>query len=283
MPPTRTNSGVPAKRKPLPFKPPRPKGASAATSSNDKPPTTSKSNAGTNGASKSRTTGSSRRPSIALSSDEDDDEIGDEESQLDDEDVELESMDDTVLSTRAAATSATANATGIDDNAPPPIPQKLLARLLYESFTDKNVKIGKEAMAVFGKYIEIFVREGLARAAYYREEADGGASGAGDGFLQVCIESSVTSSWLTVAVGGRPGEAGTTAHARLLKDLLDRSRARDLPECSLAIASLGSRTRRQDTHVQAIYSHLGLGMTTKRVTEANCCTSPTHTDDSRIR
>lgn len=84
----------------------------------------------------------------------------------------------------------------MNDNAPPPIPQKLLARLLYESFTDKNVKIGKEAMTVFGKYIEIFVREGLARAAYYREEADAGASGVGDGFLQASTRALSDMAWI---------------------------------------------------------------------------------------
>lgn len=74
-----------------------------------------------------------------------------------------------------------------DSDAAPPIPQKLLTRLLYEGFEDKNMKIGKEAMSAVGKYMETFVREALARAVYEREEADAElGKGTGDGFLQVC-------------------------------------------------------------------------------------------------
>lgn len=50
------------------------------------------------------------------------------------------------------------------------------------------MRIGKEAMAVVGKYMETFVREALARAAFEREEVDGG--GIGDGFLQVEVRLS---------------------------------------------------------------------------------------------
>ena len=46
----------------------------------------------------------------------------------------------------------------------PSIPQALLLRLLHESFQDKNTKIDKHAIQVFQKYIEIFVREAIARA-----------------------------------------------------------------------------------------------------------------------
>jgi hypothetical protein len=70
----------------------------------------------------------------------------------------------------------------------PAIPQKLVTRLLYEGFEDKNMKIGREAMAVVGKYMETFVREALARAVYEREEAEAEVGkGTGDGFLQVCL------------------------------------------------------------------------------------------------
>jgi len=59
-------------------------------------------------------------------------------------------------------------------------------RLLYEGFEDKDMKIGKEAMSVVGKYVETFVREALARAAFEREEGDEELGrGRGDGFLQV--------------------------------------------------------------------------------------------------
>ncbi|KAI9705170.1 MAG: hypothetical protein M1820_005317 [Bogoriella megaspora] len=70
----------------------------------------------------------------------------------------------------------------VSQDAPPPIPQKLLTRLLHEGFDDSKTRIGKDAMAVIGKYMELFVREAIARAAAEREEAD---AGAGDGFLEV--------------------------------------------------------------------------------------------------
>lgn len=66
----------------------------------------------------------------------------------------------------------------------PPIPLKLLARLIYEGFEDKNMKIGKEALTVTAKYIEAFVREAMARATQERKDALGDAVG-GDTFLQV--------------------------------------------------------------------------------------------------
>lgn len=65
-----------------------------------------------------------------------------------------------------------------------PIPPKLLTRILWEGFEDKEMKIGKEAMSVVGKYIETFVREAVARAVFERG-GDEGAEELGDGFLQV--------------------------------------------------------------------------------------------------
>ena len=40
-------------------------------------------------------------------------------------------------------------------------------------------------MAVYGKYVETFVREALARAIFEREDADKEGAGVGDGFVQV--------------------------------------------------------------------------------------------------
>ena len=54
---------------------------------------------------------------------------------------------------------------------PPTIPPALLTRLLHHHFKDGNMRIGKEANGVVGKYMEIFVREAIARAAYERNEA----------------------------------------------------------------------------------------------------------------
>ncbi|CAK4031115.1 hypothetical protein AC579_5730 [Lecanosticta acicola] len=53
----------------------------------------------------------------------------------------------------------------------PGIPQPLLLRLLHESFADKNTKIDKHAIQVFQKYIEVFVREAIARAQLEKRQA----------------------------------------------------------------------------------------------------------------
>lgn len=101
------------------------------------------------------------------------------------EDEEL----DPSLSTRRTSTkhlpAAENDQPGTIDNCPPPIPQKLLTRLLYEGFEDKNMRVGREAMNVYAKYIETFVREALARAIYEKEDADKEGGGLNDGFVQV--------------------------------------------------------------------------------------------------
>ncbi|KAL4752462.1 CENP-S associating centromere protein X-domain-containing protein [Aspergillus terricola var. indicus] len=70
----------------------------------------------------------------------------------------------------------------------PLIPPKLLTRLLHHHFRNEKTKIAKDANAVVAKYIDVFVREAVARAAFERAEAQGGAGGGGgiaDGFLEV--------------------------------------------------------------------------------------------------
>ena len=48
------------------------------------------------------------------------------------------------------------------------IPPKLLTKLLHHHFEHDKTRIGKDANALLGKYMETFVREELARAAYER-------------------------------------------------------------------------------------------------------------------
>lgn len=82
-------------------------------------------------------------------------------------------------------------ASEISDDGPPPqsedpgsrIPPKLLTKLLHHHFEHDKTRIGKDANALLGKYMETFVREALARAAYERSKAEGGA--AGRDFLEV--------------------------------------------------------------------------------------------------
>lgn len=193
MPPVRTTSKNTA------FKPPRRISGNSNTS--DPGAASSKATAprpaATAAASKpSAVSSSSRaaafRPAAAAVtiSDSDIDDIDDEDDLDDDDDEEEEDVNDSVhrrRSTNAQDASTAVPAPSQDAEDQPPIPPKLLNRLLHEGFEDEDMRIGKEAMAVAGKYVETFVREALARAMYEREEADREEGGGGDGFLQVSV------------------------------------------------------------------------------------------------
>lgn len=53
--------------------------------------------------------------------------------------------------------------------------------------------MAKDANAVVAKYVDVFVREAIARAAYERAETDdaGGVRSIGDGFLEVSLTGPV--------------------------------------------------------------------------------------------
>lgn len=55
-------------------------------------------------------------------------------------------------------------------NDSPAIPQPLLVRLLHEHFSDKSTKIDKHAIQVVQKYLEVFVREAIARTALQKKQ-----------------------------------------------------------------------------------------------------------------
>lgn len=63
------------------------------------------------------------------------------------------------------------------------IPHDLLKTLLKLSFKDQEVGIGREASLLIGKYMDTFVREAIARAAFERAESSEHSNG-GD-FLEV--------------------------------------------------------------------------------------------------
>ncbi|KAL1989664.1 hypothetical protein VTN49DRAFT_6861 [Thermomyces lanuginosus] len=73
----------------------------------------------------------------------------------------------------------------------PAIPEKLLTKLLHHHFQNEKTRIAQDANAVVAKYIDIFVREALARAAYEKTQGQGNADAGGggrsvaDGFLEV--------------------------------------------------------------------------------------------------
>lgn len=73
----------------------------------------------------------------------------------------------------------------------PKIPSKLLTRLLHQHFQNEKTKVAKDANNVVAKYIDVFVREAIARAAYERAESNGNTGGRslGDGFLEVSLHS----------------------------------------------------------------------------------------------
>lgn len=70
------------------------------------------------------------------------------------------------------------------------IPPDLLTRILAEFFEKDGTKITKDANTAVAKYMDIFVKEAIARAAAER----------GSGFLEVCwlVPSFVLSVWLTM-------------------------------------------------------------------------------------
>jgi hypothetical protein len=97
----------------------------------------------------------------------------------------------------------------------PAIPPKLLTKLLHHHFQNPKTKIAKDANEVAAKYIDIFVREALVRAAYERTEGNkdtgDGRPSMMDGFLEVfflCLQ--IYGKYLTGLVGGRPRKVGTT-------------------------------------------------------------------------
>jgi hypothetical protein len=157
MPPT-TSTSAP-KRKTPSFKPPRPASRSTKTTAAPR--------------RKSAPTGKRGRPSFvpdeASASDNDEDAEDDDDDDDIPSDTHIpvhsasEEDSDTSLPTHGAATST--------QDAPPTIPPALLTRLLHHQFKESKTRIGKDAKGVVGKYMETFVREAIARAAFERSEA----------------------------------------------------------------------------------------------------------------
>jgi hypothetical protein len=72
----------------------------------------------------------------------------------------------------------------------PVVPLSLLHRILHHSFRDKDkTRITTDAKEVLGKYVEVFVREAIARSAYESQgkgtDDAGNGMGRDDGFLEV--------------------------------------------------------------------------------------------------
>lgn len=63
---------------------------------------------------------------------------------------------------------------------------------MHHHFNNEKTKLAKDANAAVAKYVDVFVREAIARAAYERVGTEGGSAGRGavvDGFLEVSFFS----------------------------------------------------------------------------------------------
>lgn len=73
----------------------------------------------------------------------------------------------------------------------PAIPRKLLTRLLLHNFSSEKTRLAKDADGVMAKYVDVFVREAIARASLERAETNeaAGTRSIADGFLEVWLLS----------------------------------------------------------------------------------------------
>jgi hypothetical protein len=65
------------------------------------------------------------------------------------------------------------------------IPDNLLSVLLQQFFKQEGTRMSKPAIVAVGKYIDTFVREGLARAAWASDDPFGGVGRGNGGMLEV--------------------------------------------------------------------------------------------------
>ncbi|PGH31061.1 hypothetical protein GX50_06169 [[Emmonsia] crescens] len=185
------------KRKRPPFDPPRPRTAggitkpsSASTKSKPKPKSTTRTT--TQKSSSSST--SRRKPPAARNNNNDDDIRISRTPSLTPSDrapsspLVAQSSDDESRSPSGEPDYILAEITEaapVDpreelESSTPLIPSKLLTTLLHRHFEDDKTKIAKDAGRAVAKYVDIFVREALARAAYERTEGQSSKSGSRD-------------------------------------------------------------------------------------------------------
>lgn len=173
-----------------------------------KPKYKSKSQAAAKLRSKNSTTtpATSRRAGVREQEPEDDSVDDEKESMLDDEaeaeddaeDAEEEEGNDREGTEDTDADMMLAEITHSPTQSPgssePCIPIPLLHRLLYHNFQHPDItKLSTDARACMGKYVETFIREGIARCAFEMGEKAGigsdsglgGGAPAGDGWLEV--------------------------------------------------------------------------------------------------
>ena len=67
-----------------------------------------------------------------------------------------------------------------------PISPKLILCIMHEHFKHDDTKVTPEAMAVMVKYVEIFVKEAIARANFEKDDAAASGAKPASNFLEVC-------------------------------------------------------------------------------------------------
>lgn len=194
----------PRKRKQPPFNPPRPTTNGTGVS---KPKVVRKTNVGSifsDSAKKSKSKPrpkpkvSRQRPGVRAQEPEDDEDDDDaSESLLLDEAAEEDDSEEAEDGEQDGASDADMMLAEVtrdrpeDENAEPAIPIPLLHRLMHHSLKNpEDTKLSTDARACVGKYIEVFIREAIARCAFEVNEkvpegASDGALGHDDGWLEV--------------------------------------------------------------------------------------------------
>ncbi|PKX93675.1 CENP-X/MHF2 family protein [Aspergillus novofumigatus IBT 16806] len=174
MPPERQGA---QKRRRLPFNPPRPRdtittagpstSASASSSKAKPPPKPPRTQPTQQPPPSSSRQKAPARPSAAVSDSGSEAQSGSEGSDSGSQERERSPSEepDYIL-------AEITNNDEADDvmSSEPAIPPKLLTRLLHHHFKSEKTKIAKDANEVVAKYVDVFVREALARAAYERAE-----------------------------------------------------------------------------------------------------------------
>ncbi|KAE8350874.1 CENP-S associating centromere protein X-domain-containing protein [Aspergillus coremiiformis] len=169
MPPERQTA---QKRRQLPFKPPSRQPSTSAGPSTSKPKAPAKTKANAT-ASASKT-----RPENSASPTASDSESNSTHTRSRSPSEEPEYI---------LAEITNAGGTEIDVlSSEPAIPAKLLTKIVHHHFKNQKTKIAKDANGVVAKYVDVFVREALARAAFERAEGNVGLEReVGDEFLEV--------------------------------------------------------------------------------------------------
>lgn len=90
----------------------------------------------------------------------------------------FESSDEQLSEVEVASPPVDARMVDAESEPEKSIPKDLLTRVLHEFFVKDSTRLSRDANAAVGKYVDVFVREAIARAAVEKEA----------GFLEVSLE-----------------------------------------------------------------------------------------------